>query len=96
MIPIAKDAIRALPKPPQPILLHPAAVPDVERATRPPLATPAASQALKTGDRVEVLGNRGNLAGEFGTVEQADEKDAVVKWDDDGRVKLRQPLLKKI
>ena len=32
----------------------------------------------------------------FGTVEQANEEDAVVKWDDDGRMRLHQPSLKKI
>jgi hypothetical protein len=34
--------------------------------------------------------------GELGTVEQANEDDAVVKWDDDGRMRLRQPWLKKV
>jgi hypothetical protein len=29
-------------------------------------------------------------------VEQANEEEAVVKWDDDGRTKLRQPWLKKV
>jgi hypothetical protein len=28
--------------------------------------------------------------------EQANEDDAVVKWDDDGRMRLQQPWLKKI
>jgi hypothetical protein len=27
---------------------------------------------------------------------QANEDDAVVKWDDDGRMRLHQPLLKKV
>jgi hypothetical protein len=38
----------------------------------------------------------GSWTGEFGTVEQANEDDAVVKWDDDGRVRLHQPWLKKL
>jgi hypothetical protein len=32
----------------------------------------------------------------LGTVEQANDDDAVVKWDDDGRMRLRQPWLKKV
>jgi hypothetical protein len=31
----------------------------------------------------------------MGTVEQANEDDAVVKWDDDGRMRLHQLWLKK-
>jgi hypothetical protein len=38
----------------------------------------------------------GKPSGVVGTVEQANEDDAVAKWDHDGRIKLRQPLLKKI
>jgi hypothetical protein len=34
--------------------------------------------------------------GELGTVEETNEEDAVVKWDDDGRKRLHQPSLKKI
>jgi hypothetical protein len=34
--------------------------------------------------------------GQLGTVERANEEDAVVKWDDDGRMRLRQPWLKKV
>jgi hypothetical protein len=45
---------------------------------------------------VEGLGNFGKPTGGFGTVEQANEDDAVVKWDDDGRMRLHQPSLKKI
>lgn len=51
---------------------------------------------LTPGDRVEGLGNFGKPTGEFGTVERANEEDAVVKWDDDGRTRLGQPSLKKI
>ena len=42
------------------------------------------------------MGDFGKPTGEFGTVEQANEDDAVVKWDDDGRVRLHQPWLKKV
>jgi hypothetical protein len=45
---------------------------------------------------VEGLGNFGKPTGELGTVEQANDDDAVVKWDDDGRMRLRQPWLKKL
>jgi hypothetical protein len=71
--------------------------PDSDRAKRPPLAEPSApDQELNPGDRVEGLGNFGRPTGEIGTVEQANEDDALVKWDDDGRMRLRQPWLKKI
>ena len=80
----------------QPPLSHPGAVPDSERAKRPPLAEPSATnQELNSGDRVEGLGNFGTPTGELGTVERANEDDAIVKWDDDGRTRLHQPLLKK-
>ena len=86
-----------LRKAPQPPLSHPGATPDSDRAKRPPLAEPAATdQELSLGDRVEGLGNFGMPTGEFGTVEQANEDDAVVKWDDDGRTRLHQPSLKKV
>ena len=52
--------------------------------------------ALNPGDRVEGSGDFGKPTGEFGTVEQVNEDDAVVKWDDDGRMRLHQPLLKKV
>jgi len=42
------------------------------------------------------LGSFGIPTGELGTVEQTNEEDAVVKWDDDGRKRLHQPSLKKI
>jgi hypothetical protein len=50
---------------------------------------------LTPGDRVEGLGNFGKPNGEFGTVKLVNEEDAVVKWDDDGRVRVHQPSLKK-
>jgi len=68
-----------------------------DRARKPPLAEPSATgQALNPGDRVDGLGDFGKPTGEFGTVEQANEDDAVVKWDDDGRMRLHQPWLKKV
>jgi hypothetical protein len=89
--------IPKLRKAPQPPLSRPGATPDSDRAQRPPLSEPAASdQELIPGDRVEGLGNFGNPTGELGTVERANEDDAVVKWDDDGRTRLAQPSLKKI
>jgi len=42
------------------------------------------------------LGNFGKPTGEIGTVERANEEDAVVKWDDDGRMRLYQPSLNKV
>ena len=86
-----------LRKAPQPPLSHRGATPDSDRARRPPLAQPAATgEELAPGDRVKGLGNFGMPTGETGTVEQANDEDAVVKWDDDGRMRLRQPWLKKI
>jgi|SRR5580700_8651120 hypothetical protein len=32
----------------------------------------------------------------FGTVVKTNEDDALVKWDDDGRMRLRKPWLKKV
>ena len=82
---------------PQPPLSHVGAIPDRDRAKRPPLSEPSATgQELRPGDRVEGLGNFGKPNGEFGTVERTNEEDAVVKWDDDGRMRLHQPSLKKV
>jgi hypothetical protein len=93
---VPKASIRLLPKAPQPPLSHPGATADSDRAKRPPLADPPASdQELNAGDRVAGLGDFGNPTGEFGTVENANDDDAVVKWDDDGRERIRQPRLKK-
>ena len=93
----ANKPIPKLHKAPQPPLSRPGAAPDSDRARKPPLADPAATdQELSPGDRVEGLGNFGMPTGELGTVEQANEDDAVVKWDDDGRMRLHQPSLKKI
>jgi len=45
---------------------------------------------------LEGLANFGEPTGEFGTVEQTNEDDALVKWDDDGRMRLHHPWLKKV
>ena len=94
---ITNKPIPKLPKAPQPPLSYPGATADSDRAKKPPLSEPTATdQELNPGDRVEGLGNFGKRTGEFGTVEQTNEDDAVVKWDDDGRVRLHQPSLKKV
>jgi hypothetical protein len=97
MTAIINNPIPKLRKAAQPPLSHPGATPDSDRAKRPPLSEPPATdQELSPGDRVEGLGNFGKPTGELGTVEQTNEEDAVVKWDDDGRMRLHQPSLKKI
>ncbi len=97
MIQITDNPVPKLHKAPQPPLSHLGATPDSDRAKKPPLSDPAATdQELNPGDRVEGLGDFGKPTGEFGTVEQANEDDAVVKWDDDGRMRLHQPWLKKV
>jgi len=89
--------IRELPKAPQPPLSYPGATPDADRPKKPPLSEPyATGPELNPGDRVEGLGNFGKPTGKFGTVKQANEDDAVVKWDDDGRKRLHQQSLKKV
>jgi hypothetical protein len=81
----------------QPALSRAGAPPESDRAKNPVLAElPAADLILNPGDRVEGLGNFGVPTGQLGTVERANEVDAVVKWDNDGRMRLRQPWLKKI
>jgi hypothetical protein len=67
----------------------------VPRGHRSPSPLPTGEE-VTPGDRVEGLGNFGKPTGEFGTVERANEEDAVVKWDDDGRMRIHQPSLKKI
>ena len=94
---VANKPKRKLRKAPQPPLSHAGAIPDSDRAKRPPLTEPSATgQELTPGDRVEGLGNFGKPTGEIGTVERSNDEDAVVKWDHDGRTRLRQPSLKKI
>ena len=89
--------IPKLRKAPQPPLEHAGAVPDSDRAKKPPLAEAATTdQELNPGDRVEGLGNFGEPTRAFGTVEQTNEDDAIVKWDDDGRVRLHRASLKKV
>ena len=83
--------------PTQPPLSNSGTKPDVDHAEGPPLVSSStAAEELKRGDRVEGLGNLGRPTGEIGTVERTNEDDAVVKWDDDGRVRVGQPWLKKI
>jgi hypothetical protein len=94
---VANKLTPKLRQAPQPPLSHPGAAPDSDRAKKPPLAEPSATnEELSPGDRVEGLGNFGRPTGELGTVERANEEDVVVKWDDDGRVRLHQPSLRKI
>ena len=86
-----------LRKAPQPPLSRAGAIPDSDRARKPPLSEPPATgEELTAADRVEGLGNFGKPNGELGTVERANEEDAIVKWDDDGRTRLHQPWLKKL
>jgi hypothetical protein len=94
---IMNKRVAKLRKAPQPPLSHPGAIPDSDRAKKPPLGAPLnTQQELNPGDRVEGLGNFGTPTGEIGTVERTNDEDAVVKWDDDGRTRLHQPSLKKI
>jgi hypothetical protein len=54
---VTKKPILKLHKDPQPPLSYPGATPDSDRAKKPPLAEPSASdQELSPGDRVEGLG----------------------------------------
>ena len=97
MTPIANKSTSKLRKAPQPPLSYPGATPDSDHAKRPSLVEPyATDQELNPGDRVEGLGDFGKPNGEFGTVEQTNEEDAIVKWDDDSRVRLHQPSLRKM
>jgi hypothetical protein len=97
MIHMTNKPIPKLRRAAQPPLSHPGAIPDSDRAKRPALSEPSATdQELNPGDRVEGLGNFGKPTGELGTVEQTNEEDAVVKWDDNGRMRVHQPSLKKV
>jgi hypothetical protein len=94
---ITGNLMPKLHKAPQPPLSHPGAAPDSDRARKPRLSEPAATEEeLTPGDRVEGLGDFGKPTGEFGTVEQANEDDAVVRWDNEGRTRLHQPWLKRV
>jgi hypothetical protein len=93
----ASKLIPKLRKSPQPPLSHAGASPDSDRARRPSLAQPSAPYPeLAPGDRVEGLGNFGKPTEQFGTVERANDDDAIVKWDGDGRTRVHQPWLKKV
>jgi hypothetical protein len=82
---------------PQPPLSHLGAPADADRAKRPPLVQPSALDSeLNPGDRVERLANFGKPTGQFGTVKQTNEDDALVKWEDDGHTRLHQLWLKKV
>jgi hypothetical protein len=71
--------IPKLRRTPQPPLAYPGSPPDSDRAKKPSLAEPPGTdQEINSGDRVEGLGNFGKQTGEFGTVERANEDDAVV------------------
>jgi hypothetical protein len=86
-----------LRKAPQPPLPRPGATRDSDRARKPRLVEPPLPESeLNPGDRVEGLGDFGKPTGELGTVQQANEDDAVVKWDNDGRMRVHQPSLKKV
>jgi hypothetical protein len=81
---------------PRPPLSRAGAAPDADRAKRPCLVDPSATdKELIPGDRVEGLGNFGKPTGTLGTVERANDEDAIVKWDGDGRVRVHQPWLRK-
>jgi len=101
-MPNKKRPVKHKPKPKlgkaaQPPLSSLGSAPDSDRARRPSLVDPPVTrQELAPGDRVEGLGDFGKPTGEIGTVEQSNEDDAVVKWDDDGRTRLHQPWLKKV
>src|ERR1700680_2503765 len=89
--------IPKLRKATQPPLSHVGATADADRAKSPPLDRPSAPDSeLNPGDRVMGLGDFGKPTGGFGTVVKTNEDDALVKWDDDGRMRLRQPWLKKV
>jgi hypothetical protein len=98
MTQITNKATPLLKQTSQPPLSHPGSAPDSDRAKKPPLG--AESSAIGTelipGNRVEGLGNFGVPTGQLGTVERTNEEDAVVKWDDDSRMRLRQPWLKNV
>jgi hypothetical protein len=96
MTPLTIKSIPKLRKAPQAPLSYPGATSDSDRAKKPPLGERRATKELNPGDRVEGVGRFGQPTGEFGSVEQTNEDDAVVKWDDDGRTRLHQPSLKKV
>jgi hypothetical protein len=97
MTDITNNAIPKLDKALQPPLSDRGATPDSDRAARPPLAvSPSTDEEINPGDRVMGVEKSGKPTWDFGTVEQTNEDDAVVKWDGDGRRRLHQESLKKI
>jgi hypothetical protein len=79
------------------------ATPRLRKASRPPLsrprATPAGQEATAcppaaADSELNPGGPRRGLGRLRGA--RANGEDAVVKWDDDGRTRLRQPWLKKV
>ncbi len=86
-----------LRKAPQPPLSHTGATADADRAKRPSLSQASAPDPeLTPGDRVEGLGDSETQKMSSAPFEHANEDDAVVKWDDDGRTRVHQPWLKKV
>ena len=81
---------------PQPPRAYAGATPDSDRARRPALTISPTHEELNPGDRVMGVEDSGKPTWDFGTVEQTNEDDAVVKWDRDGRRKLHQESLQKI
>jgi hypothetical protein len=97
MVHITNKPIPKLRKASQPPLSHPGATPDADRARKPALAGPLPTTRNAVPEiTVEGLGDFGKPTGEFTTVEQANEDDAVIKWDDDSRMRLRQPSIEKV
>src|ERR1700678_458258 len=94
---VTDDLKAKLLKSTHPPLSRHGATADSDPARMPRLAEPSPFGAeLNPGDRVEGLGNFGIPTGQLGTVEQTNDEDAVVRWDDDGRIRLRQTWLKKV
>jgi hypothetical protein len=93
---VSKDLTPKLDDASQPPLAYPGATPDSDRAQRPPLTISPTHEELNPGDRVMGVEDSGKPTWDFGTVEQTNEDDAVVKWDRDGRRKLDKDSLQKI
>src|ERR1700723_1663240 len=86
-----------LRKSPQPPLSYVGAPAEADRAKGPTLDQPPAPDSeLSPGDRVMGLGDFGKPTGGFGTVVRTNEDDALFKWDDGGRMRLRHRGVKKV
>jgi hypothetical protein len=72
---------------------YPGARPEFEGPMPPDLVKLPDEPPVVKNDRVEELSPLGKPTGEIGTVLAADESQAVVKWDDDGRELVRQRYL---